>query len=396
MKNKKLIVAALFLLAFYVAGQGILVPVLALIGKSLQVTNKSTLSLILTLPALFMIPMMLLSGALAARVSKKTLAYVAGLFFLIGGLGPIFTDSFTFMLVWRAILGVGCGIFFPLPYAMIPDYFEGPARHTMMGVLSAASSIWAAGCAVAAGIVGKVTWQHALYLYAFGIVPVLFVFFFLPNVKPERGLAAADEKKKSGAPAASTYAYAFALLLFFATIAIVANLISSFVVGEGMGSPTTAGDAVGVKTMASFGAALCFGPLFGFFKKWSPFVGVAIAAAGFVLLSISSGLPMLMISMIMIGSGMGFMSPVLMTWAVTSSPNAVSLALAITQVGIMLGMFASSLLQQLFAMIGGSHPRTAFLYSGVMLGGMAVVFLTVAIRPSKEIDVVQEEELVTQ
>lgn len=394
MKDKKLIIAALCLLAFFVAGQGIPVPVLALIGKHLKVTNRSTLSLILTLPALFMIPMMLLSGALAARISKKTLAYVGGLFFLVGGLGPLFTDSFLGMLVWRAILGVGCGIFFPLPYAMIPDYFEGRARHTMMGVLSAASSIWAAGCAVAAGMIGKVTWQHAFYLYAFGIVPVLYAFLFLPNVKP--GPAAAGETKKSGAPAGTTYAYGFALLLFFATIAIVANLISSFVVGEGMGSASTAGNAVGLKTLGSFAAALCFGPLFGFMKKWSPSVGLAVSAAGYLLLSVSAGLPTLMISMIMIGTGMGFISPVLMTWATRDSPHAISLALAITQVGIMLGMFVSSLLQQLFAMLGGSNPRTAFLYSGVMLGGMAVVFLAPAIRHSKKIVVVQEEELVTE
>lgn len=396
MKDKKVIVVAFILLGFYVSAQGIPGPLLAVIAKNLRVTSKSTLSLMLTLPSLFMIPTMLLTGAFAARMSKKTLIYVASVVYLIGAFGPIFTNNIGWILTCRAILGLGCGILFPLPYAMIPEYFEGPSRHTMMGIMTAASSIWAATCAVLSGILGSVTWQHAFYIYSFGFVPLLFVFFFLPAIrKAEPASVATGEKKKSGAPAPITYFYGLVMLVFFANIQIVGNLIAFFVDSEGLGTARTVGGTNAVKTAASFAAGLCFGPLFGFFKKWGAFAGVAAPAVGYLLMSIAPSLPILIIAGVFIGAGMGFITPLIMTWSTKNSPNAVSLSLAITQIGMMLGLFTSSLFLKLFAMLGSSAPRTTFLYSGVMLSTMAVVFLVVAMTRSEEkVPVLREEELV--
>ena len=52
----------------------------------------------------------------------------------------------------------------------------------MMGIISAGSSVWATLCVVLSGIIGKGTWQYAFYLHAFGVVPLLSVFFF-PYIK---------------------------------------------------------------------------------------------------------------------------------------------------------------------------------------------------------------------
>lgn len=395
MKDKKVIVVAFILLGFYVSAQGVPGPILAVIAKNLQVTNKSTLSLMLTLPSLFMIPTMLLTGAFAGRVSKKVLIYVGSVVYLIGAFGPVFTDNLTWILTCRAILGLGCGVLFPLPYAMIPDYFEGSSRHTMMGVMTAASSAWAATCAVLSGFLGRVTWRHAFYIYFFGLIPLLFVFFFLPAIRRAQPAPLNRGEKESGAPAPITYLYAFVMLVFFANIQIVGNLIAFFVDSEGLGTSSTVGGANAVKTAASFVAGLCFAPLFTFFKKWSAFAGVAVPAVGYLLMAVAPNLAVLIIAGVLIGAGMGFITPLMMTWSAKSSPHAASLALAIAQIGMMLGLFTSSLLLKLFAMLGSNAPKTSFLYSSVMLGAMAVVFLVVAMRGSREkVPILQEKELV--
>lgn len=395
MKDKKLVVATLALVGFYVSAQGIPGPLLAVIARDLHVTSRALLSLMLTLPYLFMVPMMLLTGAFAARVSKKMLICVASVIYLTGALGPMFTHKFVWILACRAILGLGCGILFPLPYAMIPDYFQGPSRHTMMGIMTAASSIWAAACGVLSGFLGRVTWRHAFYIYTFGFIPLLLVAFFLPAVRKSEPVSPAAGQKKSGAPAPITYIYALVMVLFFGTIQVVGNLIAFFVESEGLGGPRIVGITGAVGAGTSFAAGLCFGPLFGCFRKWSAFAGIAVPAVGYLLLSIAPSLPTLIFSRVLIGAGMGFITPLIMTWSAKSSPNAASLSLAIAQIGMMLGLFTSSLFLKLFAMLGGGAPRTTFLYSGVALGAMAVGFLVVAMRGSEEnVPVLQEEELV--
>ncbi len=350
----------------------------------------------LTLPILLMIPMTLLSGALAARISKKMLAYIGGGLFLIGAFGPLFSHKFMGMLVCRAILGLGCGLIFPLPLAMMNDYFERRSRNNVMNIVSSGGSTLAVIAAILAGILGKVMWQHAFGVYAFGIVPLLFLFLFVPEVKKAEPGSEAAGKKKSGAPAFSTYLYTLTLLLFFATIQIVTNLMSSLVINERLGGASTTGNALAVRTLGSFFTTLFFGPLFGCLKKWSAVASLAVSAAGSVMLYMSPGVATIMVSMIIIGLGMGFIGPVLITWAVMESPHSASLCYSITQAGLLLGMVASTLLLQLFAMLGGSAARATFLYSGVMLGAMAVVFLGAAMRPSqqKKVAAMQEEELV--
>jgi MFS family permease len=382
LKNKRLIILALFLLTFFSASHmTVASPVLAQMGKDLNVTNASTLSLILTLPALCMIPMNLLSGVLGQRMSKKILVYIGGVIFMVGALGPIFLYSFTAILVFRAIMGLGCGIIFPHPISMIADYFEDERRPTVMGIVNAGGGVLAMIVAIVAGVLGTTSWRNAFWSYTFGAIAILAVTFFVPTLKT--AVPAAAGPRKIGSLAPSTYIYMTALFVFFATIQIVFNLISSFVFAEKMGNASSAGTAVSIMTLGSFLTSISFGVLFGILKKWSGFVSVAVAAIGYILLAMSPSLPIVIGAMLVIGLGMGAFIPIVMTWSAMDSPNAVSLATSITLIGMLLGMFGSTFVLQLFKAIGGGSTRNSFLYSGILLGFMAIVFLFAALRPSR-------------
>jgi MFS family permease len=250
-----------------------------------------------------------------------------------------------------------------------------------MGIVNAGGGVLAMIVAIVAGVLGTTSWRNAFWSYTFGAIAILAVTFFVPTLKT--AVPAAAGPRKIGSLAPSTYIYMTALFVFFATIQIVFNLISSFVFAEKMGNASSAGTAVSIMTLGSFLTSISFGVLFGILKKWSGFVSVAVAAIGYILLAMSPSLPIVIGAMLVIGLGMGAFIPIVMTWSAMDSPNAVSLATSITLIGMLLGMFGSTFVLQLFKAIGGGSTRNSFLYSGILLGFMAIVFLFAALRPSR-------------
>lgn len=98
--------------------------------------------MVLTTPALTIIPMALITGLLSSRIARKRLVYAGIFFYIVGGAGGGLATSIPFLLSMRAVLGIGVGILMPLSTGIIADIWSGDEKARTMG-LPQLQAIWA-------------------------------------------------------------------------------------------------------------------------------------------------------------------------------------------------------------------------------------------------------------
>ncbi|MGG6314335.1 MFS transporter [Paenibacillus macerans] len=101
--------------------------------------------------------------------------------YLIGGIGPAFVDSVTWILVFRAILGVGIGFVAPTYNALIAENTEGRERSRMNGLVTAVNGIGGAIFLSVGGFIASYGWRSVFLCYAYAVVLLLLVIWFIPK-----------------------------------------------------------------------------------------------------------------------------------------------------------------------------------------------------------------------
>ena len=152
-KLNPLQLAALMALFFTAMGVAAISPAMAKLAAHFPEHNYALIS---TMPTLFIVPSTLWAGAVAGkRISYRTLSTVGIVLFLAGGLAPFFLpDSFTLLLVCRAVFGVGAGLRASLGNALVMRCYTGKKQAAMLGYGTLAT--WAGSCSRWRGV----PWQN--------------------------------------------------------------------------------------------------------------------------------------------------------------------------------------------------------------------------------------------
>ena len=127
-------------------------PALGSISEAFPEANETSIKLINTLHALFIIPFTFISSRLTKRVSKKSVLAAGLILYVIGGLGGAFAPTLWLLLVSRAVLGIAVGLIMPISTSLIPDFYEGKEKTVMMGRVSASNQLGGIISIVLAGI----------------------------------------------------------------------------------------------------------------------------------------------------------------------------------------------------------------------------------------------------
>ncbi|WKY43965.1 hypothetical protein Q5O14_15235 [Eubacteriaceae bacterium ES2] len=75
---------------------------------------------------------------------------------IIGGIAPYFADSWTLILIERAIFGIGLGIISPLPNVLAMGLDEGDKVAQMMGLITLLMNIGGMAAGATFGAIFKV------------------------------------------------------------------------------------------------------------------------------------------------------------------------------------------------------------------------------------------------
>lgn len=347
-------------------------PALGLIAQAFPDASPTMIKLILTAPSIMIIPFSFLSSYLTFKLRKRTIVLIGLSIYLIGGIGPQFVATIEQLLILRLVLGAGVGLVMPLSMSLINDYFEGTERTKMMGFNSAFSNFGGILTMLLAGWLATFGWRIPFNVYFLGLIIFFLIFFYLPKgeIQQPRG-----ETKKERLPLA-VYGYALAMGGIMLAYYSVATNIALYLEQSDLGGATLAGTIVSFTTVGGMITSLLLVQIEVAFKRYLVPIMLFGMAVAFLLLTITHQIPIVIISVCLIGFGQGALFPTIVLYALNQvKPYLADRVIAWTSSMTFLGQFLSPLVLDAVSK-AANQTAIRFQYGVLSATIMAVVIIS--------------------
>ena len=349
-------------------------PALAEISGYFPQADPVWIKMIITLPALAVIPCTMVSSALCARFGKKRVLLGGLVLYFLGGCGGGLVDNLWLLLGLRAVLGMGMGIITPVCHALPADFFSGQERVTVVSRMSAFVTIGACVCSIGAGWLALVSWRASFAVYAVSLAVIVLVGVFLPGRKTQETVAASPAP---GPLPLKVWGLACGMLAVMAVFYVFPTGIAAHLETAGIGDAGTAGLILALVSLVAFLTSLNFGNVTSLAGKASLPLFLASMGMGYILVWQAGSLALVLIGSCLTGMGLGGLTPlhfVAANHAVGKERivRAMSLVIAGNFSGQFLSPFLSGGLERV-ALLPGSG--TAFGVLGHVLTGVAVALM---------------------
>lgn len=324
-----------------VMAAGAISPALHLIASAFPDANPMLVKLILTAPSLMIVPFSFVSGYLINYISKRNLLLIGISIYIIGGVSGQFAQSIWILIVLRFLLGVGVGLILPLSMSLINDFYTGDERTQMMGYNTAFSNFGGIITIVVAGFLAVYGWKAPFNVYLIGLFIMVLVFFFLPDDKPTR---VHSKKKKTNIPTI-IFVYALGMGTIMLAYFSVATNMAIFLEENDLGESRLAGIIISFTTIGGMVTSILLVQIQALFKTYTVTVMLVGMNIAFFILSFTESIPLIMISVCLIGFGQGSLFPIIILKALDSvGQEHIERSVAIISSFIFLGQFLSPII----------------------------------------------------
>ncbi len=277
--------------------------------------------LVVSIPTLLLALSGPIVGALADRIGRRPILLFGILLYAVAGALPWLLDDLTAILASRAALGLGMGILFTLPPALLADYYDDiPRRRRAIAIYATATASGGVIFVLAGGLAADIHWRAPFLLYLSALV-------FLPSLlatvnEPDRTTSADAQDSAPGAAAPRKPTPWLALVAIYAMVAVTGGAflqmplnLPFLLVDIGVEQASIAGYAIAWPLLLMAIA----GPLYPYLRKrlsnaWIYALVAGGLAAGYGLLTVADDLLLVTIALSCFGIGMSQMFANTSTW----------------------------------------------------------------------------------
>jgi len=336
--------------------------------------------ILLSIPALFIILGAPVVGWLSDNMGRKDLLNGSLLVFGIAGASGYFADSFFFMFVGRAVLGLSIAGIKTATVAMVGDYYKGAERNKIIGWQGSAMKIGGVIFMLLGGYLANFNWQAPFlgYLLAFVILPsgLIALSESLPATRTSE--AAGDASNLPAIPFwPALYVFVSAFLasgLFFITpVQLPFYLRNAFSASPfEMGAAIALGNTVGAITSLAYHR----------FRKRMNFVAIYAAiffsmAIGYFIVGMANDYASALAGMAVAGIGFGLYVPNHSSWILSIvSARRRGFGVGLVTTAMFAGQFAAPILVQPF--INPADPSAVWDSMGIFLIVLSVVYVALS------------------
>lgn len=361
------------------ASSALIIPLMGLLATMFP-TQSTQISMLISLPSLVMIPTIFITGKLSNYISKKTLLNIGTACYIIGGFGACLVPNLTFIIIMRGIVGIGCGIVYPLIPAFIAQFWEGQERAKMMGWASAAGSILAMIMSVSSGFLAVKDWHYPFFLDLLWIILLVAQIRVLPKVPPERKdtTLVTGQTGKRQRLGRAVYLDIFAMFIYLMVSMVFILKIAIYISRENFGNAANAGLASSAVTFCAFFISLFFTVILKYLRRFTPVLSLVFLGICFYLLSIAHSFPMILAGSVCMGFSLGLIFPYMNTRvSAIAPPAAKTFALSSMYTAAYLGQFLAAFYAQAIDKIVGGSIRNIFQFMVGNIGICIVVSIIV-------------------
>lgn len=364
-----------------VFGSAAIAPALSEIALTFSHIPATQIKALLTAPALTMVFISPFIGALSHKFGQKKLLIIGLSCYIIGGIGGGLAPDYYLLFASRLVLGAGIGILMPMASGLIAEYYSGKERLRLMGWSSSATNFFGILSNLLVGFLALYNWRYGFSIYSIAIIVLVLVSIHIPG-KPS---SAVPKPKPEKLPLA-VYLWAAGMFLFMIAIYAVPVNIALYIVENALGGPRESGIAMSCLSISAIIAGLLGVRVRALLGRYFVFALLTAVTAGFTLITSIISIPSIMVSLLIIGMGSGFLMPYLMYSATSSAKEGSSIgAMGIIATAASLGQFATPvILDGVAFQMGNSSIHFVFQLVGSCCGFAAIVnLLNTRLRSSK-------------
>ena len=325
-------------------GMALVSPVLVDMAADFPDMTPTTMGLIVTVPAFFLLPTNFAASWLARRVDRKLILLLGIALFLLGGIGPAlpFITTVSGVMLCRAVLGLGMGLIMPIPATYISE-FPPEERGKLFSYSQCFNSILGAVIMAFVGPISVYGWQSA-YLLHLVILPVA---FFVVVGLPSTGSLQPEPQHQDGNQPSGRFHRDFYIncgSLFFYMIAYITVLsyVSAYVDANNLGGAAFSSMVTSACTLFGAVGSLAVPLFMRRLGRWTGSVTLLIGVAAYLIYAVPTQ-PTLLIGICLIGFTNCMYAIVASTKVTLSLPlSKVALGAAILNTAIFFGQFAST------------------------------------------------------
>lgn len=359
-------------------------PMLASLAKIYEADgiSYSTVLYLSTLVSLMVIPFSLIGGSMAGKKIKyKTLAILASLLVLVGGVGPVLFSNFYAVLACRALVGAGIGIASPLGSALVSRVFKGNRIATMQGIGTAINNVAGVVYQILAGIVCSINVRATWFIYLIALVPLVCAIFFVKEPEPEEVVAQTEVNTSSSGKKrlpAMVFLISIAWGLIFMAYNPMGLNMASIVTGEGLGTEAVSGTIGSFYTVGGVVAGLIFGALFKAIRKMTIPFAILCEVIGLLLGYFGGNVPLLIIGSFLTGFAIFTIWPAsIMDFTEALPADQIAAASGVFTACLGLGGFLTSPYVAIITSVSGSDSPRLPILVGAVLTAVIGVFWTI-------------------
>lgn len=355
------------------------------------------IEMLTTVPSLFLMISVLISSFIAKKIGYKQTASLGLLIVAVSGILPVFVSNFYLILISRATLGFGIGLFNSLTVALVNSFYQGKDRAKMYGLQSAFEGAGGIFITFIAGQLLKIGWQAPFLAYAIAI-PVCIVFIkFIPKVATANDISVDTNVivKENGFKKDNIMLISFIALLFVAASLYMTMgiKVSTLITTAGYGNASDASLVIILLSLGAITAGTLFSKIIKIFKQLTPIIGLLILALAMFLIGISNSMIITFAGGFLTGFGFKIFMPYLIDRINNSQIKNTPLATSFLLVGFNLGAFISpysSIFMQNIALSDSLNSLFIVLSGGFIC--LAVIMLVLNnIFTNKEVNYVSME-----
>ena len=349
--------------------------VLPLMYSSFPQVSRAAVETLSTIPNIGIVVGLIISPFLIKLIGTKPTVMAGLAVALLAGTYPIYGTSYTPILISRFLLGAGIGLFNSLAVSLLSKFYQGDELSTMLGFQNSMGSVGAAVFSFCVGLLAVLGWHatFAIYLVSLPIILLFGLVVSLPNEKSSEtntGAPAAKEENKINGSVVEISLIMFFMYVFFMPMTFKLPQLATT---QRIANVSQIAFVSSVATLVGIPVGMCYGYLKKKLQDLILPIGLLLQVVGLLALAYASNLPVLVIAVIVLGTGFGLSVPYIFNWLDETAPqNSVNFATTITLVLVNVGCAASpTIIDWLGSSLGKGSPRADMTMAGV---GMAILF----------------------
>ncbi len=284
----------------------------------------ATVELTVTIPSIMVAIFIIISNGLTKRIGTKPIILTGTAIVFVSTVLSMTAINIWVLLISRALLGVGIGLFNSLAVSVIDYLYKDEVRERMLGYQNTFQGIGAAGGALIVGLILMVAdWRLAFAIYLISL-PILFLnLFFVPNIRYTATQVDSTISEKVSSSGKLAFIYYFGILFGLMVFYMTTNVkLPNYVVENQIGSATTGSMMVVVMSLGTILGGGMYAKLNRAFGRLVLLFAISVMVVGLLLLGLLPTLISAVLGAFMVGDSFGVYVPYIFSRALAMLPPA--------------------------------------------------------------------------